>query len=182
VRKLWGLARHIKDAWEWWSIISTLPVATLVIAAVKGLPLDVVLLYLMVAVAYFVVIVSEYPAVGEFIFARKRSAVMRRCEALGRFLIQGQDLAHKLAGGYGASRVTELGLLEEINEWARRVENYLDGDRAFGASYVARFRQDGILPVGVVSAENLPWWLRDWENAVQARCQKLETFITEIRP
>ena len=178
---LFGLAKRIKEAWEWWGIVSSLPVTAVGVAVYRGVPLDVVLLYLMAAIAYFVVIVSEYPAVGEFVFARKRSALKRRLDTLGRFLIEGQDLAHKLAGGYRAERVTSLDLLEEIDvAWARKVEGYLQSDRVLGSSYVARFRQDAIFPGGLVAIGNIPRYISDWENAVTARCRKLEAFITEL--
>lgn len=62
VRRLWDFANHIKAAWEWWALLAplgALAAAQLLLGVFHGQEWDVILLYVMAAIAYAVVIVPE---------------------------------------------------------------------------------------------------------------------------
>jgi hypothetical protein len=66
IGRLIATARHIKESAEWYAILAgagLLPTATVITGVVNGAPLDILLLYLMAAVAYGFVIFTELPEV-----------------------------------------------------------------------------------------------------------------------
>lgn len=73
MRRLLNLARKVKEAVEWWGILvalASLPPAVVVTGVIRGVPLDVVLLYVMAGVAYLVVLACEVEPIRDFIRAR----------------------------------------------------------------------------------------------------------------
>jgi hypothetical protein len=74
---LWRLATHVKDAWEWYAIVALifgLPSAGVIAAFVAGEPLDIIILYVMAALAFFSVMLKEVmPFVAALIEQRRAS-------------------------------------------------------------------------------------------------------------
>jgi len=62
LRWLWGLANRIKTAWEWWLLLAAfgiVPAAQVLFGVLQGQTWDVILLYVMAAVAYAIVLIPE---------------------------------------------------------------------------------------------------------------------------
>lgn len=77
VRWLWRLANQIKTAWEWWLLLAalgTVPAAQLLLGVLQGQTWDVILLYVMAAVAYAVVLILELEPLVERL---RRGPVLR---------------------------------------------------------------------------------------------------------
>src|SRR5947207_3299198 len=91
-------------------------------------------------------------------------------EALGTFLIEGQELQAQ------CHYVNREPANSEANAWAERVEQFLQDNLDSG--HIARFRDGSGLPVGANSISSIPH--RQLWSGLRVRLARLSQFIAEI--